>query len=175
MGEANVLALPTQIVEAEFAASEHHLRELAVDHVAIGIENAATLELVELAFSLEPLERRMHHEWVQHAGVADGIGVLAKLFGGEVDRVVERRLRKVFTRDQPKRRAGRVDVALGVLRFAGGLVGFDLESLDERRVDPTHHDRNKRPQTHGDNRHDPAAAAKIHHKENDCAERNRYE
>ena len=153
-----MLSLPAEVGEVEFAGAEHDLRQFAIDQVAVGVERRrkgradvdhGALEPVEVAQRLEPLERRMGHDRVEHAGVADGRGVLAKFVGRDIRRVRERRLGDIGIGLESERFTSRVDIALRELDLATRLVGLNLEPLHERRVDAAHDDGDERPEAHG--------------------------
>ena len=94
----------------------------------------------------------MGHDRVEHAGVANGRGVLAKFVSRDIRRVRKRRLGDIGIGLESKRFTSRVDIALRELDLTTRLVGLDLEPLHERRVDAAHDDGDERPQAHGDDR-----------------------
>ena len=180
VGETNVLTLPAEVGEVEFAGAEHDLRQFAIDQVAVGVERRrkgradvdhGALEPVEVAQRLEPLERRMGHDRVEHAGVANGRGVLAKFVGRDIRRVRKRRLGDIGIGLESECFTSRVDIALRELDLATRLVGLDLEPLHERRVDAAHDDGDERPQADGDDRQGPAPLPQVEHEQHDRRQR----
>ena len=113
----------------------------------------------------------MGHDRVEHAGVANGRGVLAKFVGRDIRRVRKRRLGDIGIGLESKRFTSRVDIALRELDLATRLVGLDLEPLHERRVDAAHDDGDERPQAHGDDRQGPAPLPQVEHEQHDRRQR----
>ncbi len=112
--------------EIELANGDDDVTLLAVDGVAVDVERVG--EAVETADLLQLLERRRHTGRVLQADAGNRLSVVAQLPGADVGLGCV--LLHLGVGDVVAR-AGRVDVALDVRRFAVGLARPDLELLHD--------------------------------------------
>ena len=164
-----MLALPrTGRVRLQLTCADHHLRYLAVDRVAVGVE--LTAEAVELSLALEPVEGPLDDERIEHPDVADRARVAEKVLGGDL--VVHAAHLQHLDPVEAEGQAGRLDVAADELCLLLRLRRLDTEVLDHRRIDVAHHKCHERPQADGKRRQHPASTPDVHNQQEDGEQRN---
>jgi hypothetical protein len=150
----------------EFSGRDHHLSELAVDHVTVDVDVPDAVERPDL---LQLRVGRPQHRRVPEPDVVDRRLVGVDRLGVEIARCLER---VHFDASESEGRVRGLDVVAVELTLLVELVRLHLEALHHRRVDPTDDDRSTEPESHRHQRQSPAAEPEIHEQDHGGDERN---